>query len=94
MKITINVITIAIKFDDRDGLYHYSIATYARINAQATNKFYDNFMREYDGNGIESITVLQNDEMNMYIEHFRDLEKLVNTLRKKYPGMNETILDY
>ena len=96
MKINITVTTIAIKFVDdvTSAKYHFSVDTYARLNAGTNKEFIEHFMKEYSGNGIESITVLQSDKTEMYIDTFRDLENLLHTLRKQYDSINETILDY
>ena len=89
---TITTTTIAIKFD-----FGWKIDTYTRwINGKlntSNSKFIENFSKEYDGNGIEEIKVLEVGEP-IYVSSFMEVESTIDDLRKKYDDINETILNY
>lgn len=89
---TINVITIAIKFD-----FGWSIDTYTRWlsgkDKDTNKKFILNFMNEYAGNGIEEVKVLEVSE-DMYASTMIEAEAIIDDVRKKYEKINETILNY
>lgn len=89
----IESITIAIKFD-----FGWSIDTYTRwlptLNNKITNdEFVISFMKEYQGNAIETVKVIENGKL-VYCNNMVEVEGAIDDLRKNIKGLNETILTY
>lgn len=96
MKVNYIITTVALKmiYDDR---VHYVIDTYARLTDNDNdNIFIDKFMKEYAGNGIDKITIIDKTAGTLYIDTFTELENIYNKLSYGYDDnvVNTTILNY
>lgn len=91
MTIKVNVTTIAMYMDFGD-YSKWVVDTYCRINPKS--KFIENFMKEYAGNGIEKIKIVD-EWVNEYpIETLGSFADITTHIRHEFEGLNETILDY
>ena len=93
MIVNVKVMTIAIKFD-----FGWRLDTYARIpstNKFATDKaFIELFEKEYEGNGIEEVKIVDS-WSNTYVNNtFGECEAMFKHLRECFEDINETILNY
>lgn len=103
MKINYIITTIAMKIrdtkhDEKTGyidVYHYCIDTYVRINVCDNDKqFIDSFMREYAGNGIEKVTIIDKQSGCVDVDTFTELENIFEIITRDYEDVNTTILNY
>lgn len=89
MKMTLRVTTFAIKFED-----HWTVDTYARMNAKNDKTFAQEFMKDYEGNGILDVKILESENFEYEINTFTDLECITKNLEEVKEGINHTILNY
>lgn len=89
MKMTLRVTTFAVKFEDR-----WTISTYARMNAKNDKTFANDFMTDYDGNGIVDVKILESEDFEYEINTFEDMENITKNLDEVKEGINHTILNY
>lgn len=87
----VNVTTIAMFMDFGDSS-KWVIDTYARFTPK--KDFINNFMKEYAGNGIEKIKIIDEWENEYEINDLRDFEVMVRHIKECFENINHTILNY
>lgn len=87
----VNVTTIAMYMNFGD-YSKWVIDTYARFNPK--KNFIENFMKEYSGNGIEKIKVVDEWTNEYPIENMNDYKIMIDHINECFKDMNQTILEY
>lgn len=87
----VNVTTIAMYMNFGDS-YKWVIDTYARFNPK--KNFIENFMKEYAGNGIEKIKIVDEWTNEYPIENLNDYKVMIDHINECFSDMNQTILEY
>ena len=94
-EIKVRVTTIAMLIDYYDGTYpQWTIDTYARINATSDKGFIENFCKEYSGNGILDVKIIDSVPRTYEIMSLLDFKDITNNIESEFPKINLTVLTY
>lgn len=87
----VNVTTIAMYMNFGDSL-KWVIDTYVRFTPK--KDFINNFMKEYAGNDIEKIKIIDEWENEYDIDDLRDFDVMIRNIKENFEGINNTVLNY
>ena len=93
--IKIRVTTFAMLIDFYDGTRpQWVIDTYPRMNATSDKNFKENYMSDYQGNGILDIKIIESEDMIYDLYSLIDFERIKECLQNDFPKINLTLLTY
>ena len=91
MRVEVRITTIAIKLEGK-----WVLDTYCRIGNLNDKKFIENFMKEYAGNGIDEVKILETEVQEFYNDTINEATNMYNALEDLMNDRdgNHTILNY
>ena len=91
MIVEVRITTIAIKLEGK-----WVLDTYCRIGNLNDKKFIENFMKEYAGNGIDEVKILETEVQEFYNDTIHEASNMYNALEDLMNDRdgNHTILNY
>lgn len=92
MKIEVKITTILMKLE---GVW--TLDTYCRMGNKLSDKtFVENFLKEYSGNGIEELKVVETENHTLYIDMIDEFNIIYQDLMEMIDNKkgNHTILNY
>ena len=91
MRVEVRITTIAIKLEGK-----WVLDTYCRIGNLNDKKFIENFMKEYAGNGIDEVKILETEVQEFYNDTINEATNMYNALEDLMNDRdgNHTILFY
>ena len=93
--IKIRVTTFAMLIDFYDGTRpQWVLDTYPRINVTSDKNFKDNYMKDYQGNGILDIKIIESIDVTYDMFTILDFERIKESLENEFPKINLTVLNY